>query len=86
MSEKELKEFLLKKMEEICEEVHQHSDESCPFCCQPEYPVNGDIEGYEDLEEAGLEPDSYHIDHYDNCLITILDKYRVKIREHGLWY
>ena len=83
--EEEFKEWVLDKMGEICEETEQQSDESCPFCCQDSYPVNGDLKGYEDIQEAGLEPESYHIDHYDDCLVVILDKYSIKIEKQGLW-
>ncbi len=84
-NEIEFKEFLLDKMEEICEEVEQSSDGCCPFCCQNSYPVNRDVKGYVDLEEAGLEPEYYHTDHHNDCLIIVLDKYRIQIRKHGLW-
>ncbi len=89
MDEKALKEWLVEKIEEIRETVHQHyglgGTNGCPFCCQGEYPANGDVEGYGELEEAGLEAEEYHIDHDDDCLVTVLDHYAAKIREHGLW-
>ncbi len=85
MREQELKQFLLDKIEEITEEIHQNSSDSCPFCCQESYPVNGDIEGWEEVEDAGLEAEEYHIDHYDDCFITVLDKYYIKIEKNGLW-
>ena len=84
-NEKEFKEWILDKMEEISEETEQISGESCPFCYQDSYPVNGDLKGYEEIQEAGLEPEEYRIDHYNDCLIVILDKYRIKIEKQGLW-
>lgn len=84
-TETEFKEWLLDKMDEIVEGTAQMSDESCPLCCQPSYPVNGDLEGYKEIEEAGLEPEEYHINHYDTCLISALDKYYLKIIDNGLW-
>jgi hypothetical protein len=85
MDEKQFRKWILEKIEEICEETHQLGYESCPFCCQEEYPVNGDLVGYEEIEAAGLEPDGYHTDHYDDCLVTVLDKYREKIEKDGVW-
>jgi hypothetical protein len=84
-SEKEFKEYMLKTIGEILEETHQVSDDSCPFCCQPEYPVD------EDGEEMGLgedcsEAEEWRIDHYDDCLITILEKQHTKIQKYGVWY
>ena len=82
--EQHLKDYMLKKITEILEEVHQYSGEGCPICCCQEYPVDQDGkrilfgESVEDAEE-------WHIDHHSDCLIPILDKYYIKIKESGLY-
>ena len=89
MNEDEFIKFMLERIEEICEETHQVSDETCPFCCQPEYPVreleNGELEEISPDDDCS-EADYWTIDHYDDCLITILDKQYKKIKEYGIWY
>jgi hypothetical protein len=85
MEEHKLKQFLLDKISEITEEVHQSYQGSCPFCLSNEYPVNGCFEGSEELMKVGLPAEEYHIDHCNDCLITILDKYYAKIEKEGLW-
>jgi len=70
-SEEQLQKWLLEKIKDIVEKVSVFSNDACPFCCQPEL-LN------EDTEE-------YNIDHYDDCLITVLDSYYLKIRDNGLW-
>lgn len=84
MAEKEFKKWMLDAIMEILEETHQIGQGSCPFCCGEEYPVDEDgdrIELGEPLDDA----EEWHTDHYDDCLITILEKYYEKIDERGLW-
>jgi len=83
-SEKEFRVWILEKISEILEETHQMGEESCPFCCAVEYPVDGEGEEIplgEPLDDA----DYWHTDHYDDCLITVLEKCYIKIDERGLW-
>lgn len=83
-AEKQFKKWMLEKIEEILEESSQMSQGSCPFCCGEEYPVNYNgarIEYGEDLDDA----EEWHVDHYDDCLVNVLEKYYKKIDERGLW-
>lgn len=83
-SEKEFRVWIIEKITEILEETSQMGEESCPFCCAVEYPVDTEgepISPGEPLDDA----DYWHTDHYDDCLITILEKHREKIDKDGLW-
>ena len=81
--EDEFRKWLIDKITEILEEVHQQSDESCPFCCQEDYAVE-EVEGEWERCEPG-EADEYHIDHDEDCLVVVLENWREKIEEQGLW-
>lgn len=99
MNEKEFKKWMLERISDILEETSQVSQDSCPFCCQPEYPVKeicGEyvtisiasppyVDDEEEDEWTMDDVDEWHLDHYDDCLITILEEQYKKIEEDGIW-
>ena len=76
MDENELMKWLDGKVLEIEEQVRQANDAYCVICGSDSYPVddeNNPILPGETLDNA----EEWHIDHDEDCLISMLDKYRV---------
>ncbi len=67
------KETELKILEDYLEEVHQGTDGQCPVCGEPDYPVNGDLAGYDEV--APEDAEEYHCDHDDDCAVTAIEKF-----------
>lgn len=65
-------------LEELLEQITQLSDGSCPFCSAEDFPVNGELSGYDEVEPEDAE--EYQIEHDPDCLILDLEKAHSKIK------
>lgn len=68
------KETEIKKiLEDYLETIYQKTEGSCPICFAPDYPVNGDKSGYEDVSPEDAE--EWQCDHDENCAVTVITKF-----------
>jgi hypothetical protein len=67
----------MKKSEAIqqaLEFISQRTEGSCYFCSAEEFPVKGQLRGYEEVSAEDAE--EYHIDHSDDCPVRLLESLR----------
>ncbi len=67
----DMKKHILKRVEDLLEEISQHSEGSCPFCGSEDYPVKGSKKGYNDVSVD--EAEEWNLDHHDDCFVTHLE-------------
>ena len=60
------------KVREILEFIESYSVEKCPFCSEKNYPVKGDLKGWNKVEP--YEAEGWDIDHTEDCPVSMLER------------
>lgn len=64
---------LEKILEDYLETIYQNTEGGCPICFAPDYPVNGDKSGYDEVSAEDAE--QWQCDHHENCAVTVITKF-----------
>ena len=59
-------------LEELLEEISQHSEGNCPFCFAEDFPVQGKERGYENVKPEDAE--EWNLEHFPDCPVLAIEK------------
>ena len=72
MSTVDTRTFTKQILDSLLEDIAQDSEGCCPFCFAEDFPVKGNLSGYEEVNSD--EAEEWQLEHCPECLVLDIEK------------